>query len=49
MLLLSKNTPVEGSEDEDTQRHINIAKNKISGWHGLVHCDLDYKRAVFKA
>lgn len=49
MLLLSKNPPVEGAEDEDTQRHINIAKNKISGWHGIVHCELDYKRAVYKA
>ncbi len=49
MLLLSKNVPVEGQEEEDTQRHINVAKNKISGWHGVIHCDLDYKRSIYKA
>lgn len=49
MLLLSKNQVVEGSEDEDTQRHINIAKNKLSGWHGIVHCELDGARAIYQA
>ena len=49
MLLLSKNSVVEGAEDEDSQRHINIAKNKLSGWHGIVHCELDGERAIYKA
>lgn len=49
MLLLSKNVPVEGQEEEDTQRHINVAKNKISGWHGVIHCELDYMRSIYKA
>lgn len=49
MLLLSRNNIVEGMEDEDTQRHINIAKNKLSGWHGIVHCELDGQRAIYSA
>jgi len=49
MLLLSKNQVVEGAEEEDTQRHINIAKNKLSGWHGIVHCELDGARAIYQA
>lgn len=49
MLLLSKNQLVEGREEEDSQRHINIAKNKLSGWHGIVHCELDGERSVYKA
>jgi hypothetical protein len=49
MLLLSKNTLVEGQEDEDTQRHITLAKNKLTGWHGLIHCELDGARAIYKA
>ena len=49
MLLLSKNQVVEGAEEEDSQRHINIAKNKLSGWHGIVHCELDGARAIYQA
>jgi replicative DNA helicase len=49
MLLLSKNPMVEGAEEEDSQRHINVAKNKLSGWHGIIHCELDGKRAIYSA
>jgi replicative DNA helicase len=42
MLLISKNPTLEGAEEEDTQRHINSVKNKLSGWHGYVTCNLDY-------
>ncbi len=49
MLLLSKNPLTEGTTEEDGQRHINIAKNKLSGWHGIVHCELDGARAIFSA
>jgi len=42
MALISKNPTVEGMEEEDTQRHINLVKNKLTGWHGYVTCNLDY-------
>lgn len=42
MLLISKNPPVDGQEEEDYQRHINIVKNKLSGWHGYITCNLNY-------
>ena len=48
MLLIAKNptTTTEGQE-EDTQRHINIVKNKLTGWHGRVECNLEYKTARY--
>lgn len=49
MILISKNPVTEGSEEQDTQRHLNIAKNKLKGgWHGVVHCDLDGERSQYK-
>ena len=43
MLLIAKNPVVEGGGDEeDTQRHINVVKNKLSGWHGRIGCTLNY-------
>lgn len=47
MIMISKNPTVEGQEEEDNQRHINIVKNKLSGWHGIVHTDLEYKIARY--
>jgi len=47
MLMISKNPTVEGQDEEDTQRHINVVKNKLSGWHGIVHTDLEYKIARY--
>ena len=50
MVLISKNPLVEGSEEQDTQRHLNIAKNKLKdGWHGVVHCELDGGRSLYTA
>jgi len=49
MLMISKNPTVEGQEEEDNQRHINVVKNKLSGWHGIVHTDLEYKIARYVA
>ena len=48
MILIAKNptTTVEGQE-EDTERHINIVKNKLTGWHGRVKCNLEYKTARY--
>jgi len=50
MILISKNPQVEGADEQDTQRHLNIAKNKLKGgWHGVVHCKLDGERSQYQA
>jgi hypothetical protein len=49
MLLIAKNPPVEGQDEEDTMRHLNVVKNKLSGWHGIVHTNLNYKTARYEA
>jgi hypothetical protein len=49
MVLIAKNPVVDGQEEEDTQRHLNVVKNKLSGWHGVVHCELEYKTARYTA
>ena len=50
MILISKNPQVEGADEQDTQRHLNIAKNKLKGgWHGVVHCELDGERSQYQA
>ena len=50
MVLISKNPLVEGQEEQDNQRHLNIAKNKLKGgWHGVVHCELDGGRSLYTA
>ena len=48
MVLISKNPQVEGQDEQDPQRHLNIAKNKLrGGWHGLIHCELDGDRSRY--
>jgi len=47
MVLIAKNPVVDGQEEEDTQRHLNIVKNKLTGWHGVVHCELEYQTARY--
>ena len=49
MVLIAKNPVVEGADEEDTQRHLNVVKNKLSGWHGVVHCELAYQTARYEA
>ena len=49
MVLIAKNPVTDSKEEEDTQRHLNVVKNKLSGWHGIVHCELDYKTARYQA
>lgn len=50
MILISKNPVVEGAEELDTQRHLNIAKNKLKGgYHGVIHCELDGTRSLYSA
>jgi len=47
MVLIAKNPVVDGQEEEDTQRHLNVVKNKLSGWHGVVPWELGYKTARY--
>ena len=49
MILIAKNPPVEGQDEDDMQRHLNVVKNKLSGWHGNVHCELNYLTARYEA
>ena len=49
MILIAKHPPVEGQDAEDSIRHLNIVKNKITGWHGKIICELDYKIARYQA
>ena len=49
MVLIAKNPPVQGEDEESTQRHLNIVKNKLTGWHGSVHCNLEYQTARYTA
>jgi replicative DNA helicase len=46
MILLSKNPQAEG-EEESSVRNLNVAKNKITGWHGLITCELDHERGLY--
>ena len=41
MLLIASNPLVEGQNKQDPQRHLNVVKNKLTGWHGILHCNLD--------
>ena len=43
MLLVSKNPMKNEGDEEDLQRHLNVVKNKLTGWHGIVTCELNYE------
>tara|TARA_R110000744_G_scaffold31551_1_gene74120 strand:- start:3692 stop:4144 length:453 start_codon:yes stop_codon:yes gene_type:complete len=53
MILIAKNPQLSvgpgDAAEEDPMRHLNIAKNKLTGWHGTVHCNFDYKTARYSA
>lgn len=50
MVLIAKDTVKnpDGGEEESPARHLNIVKNKLSGWHGVEHCELDYITARYQ-
>ena len=48
MILIGKSPTVEGQEEVSPLRHINIVKNKLNGWHGMVNCELDYLTARYE-
>ena len=49
MILIAKDTVKnpDGGEEESPARHLNVVKNKLSGWHGVQHCELDYLTARY--
>jgi len=49
MILIAKNPPRQEDTEEDLQRHLNVVKNKLTGWHGVVHCNLNYRVGRYEA
>jgi hypothetical protein len=50
MILIGKSPAkdkIEGEEEDSPLRHINVVKNKLTGWHGMVNCNLDYLTARY--
>ena len=47
MILISKDPLVSGAEEESDIRHLIIAKNKLSGWHGQIDCRLDVEKSHY--
>ena len=48
MILIGKSPSVEGQEEDSPLRHINIVKNKLNGWHGMVNVELNYQTARYE-
>ena len=48
MILIAKDNVTEGQEEESTARYLNCVKNKLTGWHGHVTCNLDYRTARYE-
>ena len=49
MLLIAANPAIgNNSDNNDPQRHINIVKNKLSGWHGRLLCNIDNVTGRYK-
>src|SRR5210317_1247500 len=50
MIMIAKDTVKnpDSGEEESPARHLNIVKNKLSGWHGVEHCELDYVTARYQ-
>jgi replicative DNA helicase len=48
MILIGKSPTVEGQKEDSPLRHINIVKNKLNGWHGIVNCELNYQTARYE-
>tara|TARA_R100001594_G_scaffold54422_1_gene87973 strand:- start:17711 stop:18910 length:1200 start_codon:yes stop_codon:yes gene_type:complete len=50
MILIAKNPPKQEDGDvEDLQRHLNVVKNKLTGWHGVITCELNYKLGRYES
>ena len=49
IILIGKDPVMEGNEMNDTIRHLNIAKNKLTGWQGVITCNLQGDIAQYTA
>ena len=49
MILIGQPASVEGVTDESTMRHLNVVKNKITGWHGMINCNINPHTARYSA
>jgi hypothetical protein len=51
MILIGKSPSaqeVQGEQQDSPLRHLNIAKNKLTGWHGMINVELDYLTARYE-
>jgi hypothetical protein len=51
MILIGKSPnaqEVQGEQEDSPLRHVNIAKNKLNGWHGMINCELNYQTARYE-
>jgi len=51
MILIGKSPSaqeIQGEQEDSPLRHVNIVKNKLNGWHGMVNCNLDYQTARYE-
>jgi hypothetical protein len=49
MILIGQPASVEGIDEESTMRHLNVVKNKITGWHGMINCNINPHTARYSA
>ena len=48
MILIGKSPSIEGQDEDSPLRHLNVVKNKLNGWHGMVNVDLNYMTARYE-
>ena len=36
-------------EDQDPFRYVNVVKNKLNGWHGMITCEFDHTKSLYTA
>ncbi len=49
MILIGQPANVEGVDEQSTMRHLNIVKNKITGWHGMINCNINPHTARYSS
>jgi replicative DNA helicase len=49
MILIGQPANVEGVDEQSNMRHLNVVKNKITGWHGMINCNINPHTARYSA
>jgi len=49
MILIGQPANVEGVDEQSNMRHLNVVKNKITGWHGMINCNINPYTARYSA